>query len=198
MALDKQLLDALSVPFGSLIASVGRGVAEAQREMDAASIEAYRQIYESNEGLFAELQRIGYRPTWYHIPEAESEIQVALTAAGQTDANTTQPRLATAAKLKLYAAPIDAGYASRFSFNLQAASRVKFKVVPVPPSSAAEELRVVPALVGLTLGEARARLALLGVPANLPDAAPDASVRAQSPAPGTLLASGEIVTVETA
>jgi len=32
--------------------------------------------------LFRELQRIGYRPTWYHIPEAEGQIQVALSVAG--------------------------------------------------------------------------------------------------------------------
>jgi len=196
MASNDQLLEALSVPLGSLIASVGRGVAEAQRELDAASLAALRDIYESNEGFFSELQRIGYRPTWYHIPEAEGEIQVALTATGSAGAPASLTAFSPS-KVKLYAAPIDAGYASRFGFSLQASSRVKFRVVPVPPSNAAEALRVVPALVGLALGEAQARLSLLGVPADLPDAAPDAVVKAQSPSPGTLLPSDGIVTVET-
>jgi hypothetical protein len=192
----KPLLDALSVPVGELIASVGRGIAEAQREMDAATIGALQQIYGTHEGLFLELQRIGYRPTWYHIPEAEGEIQVALTVTGQE--STDSGASAGASKIKLYAAPVDAGYASRFGFSLQASSRLKFRIVPVPPSTAADAMQVVPALVGLTLGEARARLALLGITGTLPQQTPDtAAVTSQTPAAGTLLPSGGVVTVGT-
>src|SRR4051812_31416696 len=77
------LLDALSAPVGELFAAVGRGVAEAQREMDAATLSALQEIYGRGDGFYGELQRIGYRPTWYHIPEAEGELQVALSLAGQ-------------------------------------------------------------------------------------------------------------------
>jgi hypothetical protein len=193
---DNNVLDALSLPLGDLIAEVGRGVAEAQRAMDTASLAALRDIYESDEGLFRELQRIGYRPTWYHIPEAEGQIQVALSVAGTTATTASTPGLAP--RIKLYAAPIDAGYTSRFNFNLQASSSVKFRIVPVPPSTAAEGLQVVPSLIGLALGEARSRLALLGIQATLPDAASATIVTTQTPAAGTLLATGETVTVGTA
>jgi hypothetical protein len=193
MAIDNKLLDALSAPLGSLIASVGRGVADAQREMDVASLSAYREIYESNEGLFSELQRIGYRPTWYHIPEAESEIQVALTVTGtQSDGGTS-----ATPRIKLYATPVDAGYTSRFNFSLQASSRVKFRVVPIPPSNAAEALRVMPALVGLTLDAARARLTLLGILATIPEDPPETLVTGQTPAAGQLLPDDGTVAVET-
>lgn len=191
---DNNVLDALSLPLGDLIAEVGRGVAEAQRAMDTASLAALRDIYESDEGLFRELQRIGYRPTWYHIPEAEGQIQVALSVAG--DSSTTAP--GGAPRIKLYAAPIDAGYTSRFNFNLQASSSVKFRIVPVPPSSAAENMQVVPSLIGLSLGEARSRLALLGIQATLPEAASTVTVTTQAPPAGTLLAANETVTVGTA
>lgn len=196
MAIDTKVLDALSAPLGSLIASVGRGIADAQRELDAASLAAYRDIYESDEGLFSELQRIGYKPTWYQIPEAESEIQVALTMSGSESTpggNTAGAK----PKLKVYATPVDAGYASRFNFSLQASSRVKFRIVPIPPSSAAEALLVVPALIGLPLGEARARLSLLGLPSALPDVAPETLVTKQRPAAGSFLSEGARVEVET-
>jgi hypothetical protein len=196
VAIDTKVLDALSAPLGSLIASVGRGIADAQRELDAASLSAYREIYESDEGLFSELQRIGYKPTWYHIPEAESEIQVALTMSG-TESAPGGNAVASKPKLKVYATPVDAGYASRFNFSLQASSRVKFRVVPIPPSNAVEALLVVPALVGLALGEARARLTLLGIPSTLPEVAPETIVTKQSPAPGSFLSEGTRVEVET-
>lgn len=189
---NNNVLDALSVPLGDLIAQVGRGVADAQRALDAASIAALRDIYESDEELFRELQRIGYRPTWYHIPEAEGEIQVALSVAGDTSTSA-----AGAPRVKLYAAPLDAGYTSRFSFNLEASSTVKFRIVPVPPSTAAEGMQVMPSLIGLSLGEARARLTLLGIAATLPDAASSAVVITQTPAAGTLLATGDNATVGT-
>jgi hypothetical protein len=198
----KPLLDALSLPLGELIASVGRGVAEAQREMDAGSISALQEIYARGDGLFLELQRIGYRPTWYHIPEAEGDLQIALTATGQETSGSgsagSTPTASGPTRIKLYAAPVDAGYASRFGFSVQASSRVKFRIVPVPASSGAEALQAVPALVGLTMGEARARLGLLNISGTFPAAGTDdATVTSQDPLAGTLLSPGRSVTVGT-
>ena len=74
---------------------------------------------------------------------------------------------------------------------------MKFRIVPVPPSTAAEGMQFVPSLIGLSLGEARSRLALLGISATVPDAASTAIVATQTPPAGTLLAIGEGVTVGT-
>ena len=194
----KPLLEALSCPLGELIASVGRGVAEAQRELDHASLATLQDVYARGDGLFGKLQKIGYRPTWYHIPEAEGDLQIALTISGNEasgGAGTTPPAGAARSKVKLYATPVDAGYASRFGYTLNASSRVKFKIVPVPPSNAADALLAMPALTGLTLSEARARLSLLGITGTLPSAADSAVVTSQQPAPGTLLGSNTPVTV---
>ena len=57
MAIDDELLDVLSAPLGDLIASVGRGVADAQRALDAASLEALREIYGSDEECCAGCRR---------------------------------------------------------------------------------------------------------------------------------------------
>jgi hypothetical protein len=195
MAIDDELLDVLSAPLGDLIASVGRGVADAQRALDSASLAALREIYGSDEDFFRELQAIGYRPTWYQIPEAESDIQIALSVSGAEASTPSSGSVATRARIKLYAAPVDAGYTSRYNFSLTASSRLRFRVVPVPPSSAAEAIRVTPSLVGLQVGEARARLSLLGIGAALPDAEDDAVVRTQTPAPGAILGPDETVAV---
>lgn len=198
MAIDDDLLDVLSAPLGDLIASVGRGVADAQRALDSASLAALREIYGSDDDFFRELQAIGYRPTWYQIPEAEGDIQIALSVSGSESTTPSVGGPTTRAKVKLYAAPVDAAYTSRYNFSLAASSRLKFRVVPVPPSSAAEAIRVVPSLVGLQLGEARARLSLLGIVATPPDAEGDAVVRTQTPPPGTILGPEETVAVTTA
>ncbi|MDA0165723.1 PASTA domain-containing protein [Solirubrobacter ginsenosidimutans] len=198
MAIDDELLDVLSAPLGDLIASVGHGVADAQRALDSASMAALREIYGSDEDLFRELQAIGYRPVWYHIPEAEGDIQIALSVSGIETTTPSAEILPRRAKLKLYAAPVDASYTSRYNFSLTASSRLKFRVVPVPPSSAAEAIRVVPSLVGLQLGEARARLSLLGIATARTDAESTAVVKSQTPAPGTILGPEGTVEVTTA
>ena len=125
MAIDDDLLDVLSAPLGDLIASVGRGIADAQRALDSASMAALREIYGSNEDLFRELQAIGYRPTWYHIPEAEGDIQIALSVTGAETATPGAGSVSTRAKIKLYAAPVDAGYSSRYNFAVTASSRAE-------------------------------------------------------------------------
>lgn len=195
----RPLLDALSCPIGDLIAAVGRGVADAQRALDEASLATLSEVYSRNDGLLGELQRIGYRPNWYHIPEVESELQIALTISGEQRSGAPSGASAAAdrkPRLKLYAAPVDAGYSSRFNFQLQATSRVKFKVVSVPASNAADAIQAMPALTGLTLGEARARLTLLGITATFPTGATDAAtVAAQEPAAGSLLNSATSVRI---
>ena len=69
--------------------------------------------------------------------------------------------------------------------------------MPVPPSPAAERMRVVPTVVGLSFDKARARLADLDVRWGLPDgkAAPaDAAlVISQEPAAGEILTHGAVL-----
>jgi hypothetical protein len=197
MAIDETPFDALSAPLGDLIASVGLGVADAQRALDAASLAALRTIYESGEDFFRELQAIGYKPTWYHIPEAEGEIQMALSLSGTEATAPTSGSAVPRSKVKLYAVPLDAGYTSRYNFTMTASSSVKFRIVPVPPSAAAEAMRVMPSLVGLQLGEARARLSLLGIAGTFPEGASTDIVRTQVPEPGVVLGPDDQVTVGT-
>jgi hypothetical protein len=192
----EQLLDALSAPLGDLIAEVGRSVAEAQKAMDAATIDNVRALAAASgpDDPDRLLRQIGYQPTWYQIPEVTAEITVALTLTGaaQTSGNSSS---SGGSRLRMLAAPVDASYASRFNYELKAASMLKFRIVPVPPSPAAERMRVVPTLVGLTFVEARDRLADADVRWQLATeatVADDTIVTQQNPAAGQILTGGAV------
>ncbi|MBL9102639.1 MAG: PASTA domain-containing protein [Myxococcales bacterium] len=189
----EQMLDALSAPLGDLIAEVGRSVAEAQKALDAATIDNVRALAAASgpDDPDRLLRQIGYQPTWYQIPEVTAEITVALalTGSGETSGKSSAPRM------RMMAAPVDASYASRYNYELKAASSLKFRIVPVPPSPTAERMRVVPKVVGLTLADARARLADADVRFRLADElahADDAVVASQQPEPGELLTGGAV------
>lgn len=194
-----QLLDALSAPIGDLIAEVGRSVAEAQQAMDAGTIENVRALAAASgpDDPLLLLRQIGYQPTWYQIPEVTAELTVALTVTGNGEPASTGTSRGPAPRMRLLAAPVDASYANRYSYELKAASTVKFRIVPVPPSPAAERLRAVPAVVGLTFAEARARLAELDVPWQLPAGAAEPGdttrVTTQIPAAGDIVTGGRAV-----
>ncbi len=181
----KPLLDSLSAPLGDLIAEMGRGVADAQQALDEATLEQLQRIYAEDEALLEQLRALGYQPTWYQIPEAEGEIRVALSVEGQHSSSSGRRRL------RLFGAPLNAGYQNRFDYQLEASSRLKFRIVPIPAPSVLEDKRVVPRLVGKTLAEAGDLLATLDIafetsPKNLAEQ-PLAVVQASEPAAGELL-----------
>lgn len=192
---DKQVLDALSAPLGDLISSVGTGVAEAQRALDTSALQTLQDLYANSDNHL--LQSIGYRPTWYQIPEVEASISVALTLSGSVEQRGAGPR--TAGRVAMYAAPVDGSYSQRFGFDVEASSTLRFKVVPVPPSTTAEAQRAVPPLVGRTLREALTLLRTLGIDYERPDPADlDATIIGQEPSAGSILAPEEVVTLEQA
>lgn len=155
-----RLFDALSAPIGDLIASVGRSVADAQAAMDAQTIANLKELYASSDEVAVTLREIGYQPTWYTIPEVTAEISVALIISGQnTESESAGVPPARREPARIYAAPVDANYTNRYNYELKATSSVKFRIVPVPPSTAAGALKVVPDLRGKTFVDAKALLA---------------------------------------
>lgn len=195
----EQMIDALSAPLGDLIAEVGRSVAEAQMAMDAATIENVRTLAVASgpDDPNLLLRQIGYQPTWYQIPEVTAEITIALTLTGSGSGSHSPPAKGAAPRARMVATPVDAAYASRYNFELKAASSLKFRIVPVPPSPGAERMRVVPTLVGLSFADARSRLADLDIRWTLPagKAAPadPTLVTAQQPAAGEILTGGAVL-----
>lgn len=196
-----RLLDTVSAPLGDLIAAVGRGVADAQRALDAQTIETFKEIYGAGAGAFQALRELGYQPTWYQIPEATAEIAIALTISGEASAVPGQPSSMTpnASRLRVYGAPVDAGYASRYNYEVRASSTLKFRIVPVPPSTQASGMKIMPDLVSSphTYAQARGVLEPLGITYAItgPGTADDAIVTETQPGAGDIVASGLAVTL---
>lgn len=207
--------DIVAAPLGDVIASVGRGVAAAQQALDEASLAAVLELYsESADEAIKLLQAIGYRPTFYALPDTTGEVRIALRlgngAAGAGNAQGVRPATAVSAlpgrlglnqlPAKLYATPVDAGYANHYGYTADISAKLTFRIVPVPPPQGADELRVVPGLVTWTVAASRAGLAALGLEATFVTAdgsaatpGDDVAVQAQDPAAGAIRSLGEAV-----
>ncbi len=71
--------DITAAPLGRIIASVGEGVAEAQRALDSQALEQLLALYSQNDAGTRLLRESGWRPTFYTLPETEGEVKVALS-----------------------------------------------------------------------------------------------------------------------
>ncbi len=137
---------------GDLISSVGHGVGEAQAALDQGALQQTLDIYDlskDEERSSEELQLVnliramGYQPTFYAIPETEVEAQISLSM-------NLNPQPVSAigsvpiSKYKVNATPMNAGNVNRFGLQANAMAKLKFKIVPVPPSQGTADLRIVP------------------------------------------------------
>ena len=210
--------EVVAAPLGAVIASVGAGVADAQHALDEGSLAAVLDLYtDSDDERIQLLQAIGYRPTFYTLPDTTGEVKVSLrlgSGAAGTDGTAVTPRRVTSSATSvttarlglkalpatLYATPVDAGYANRYGYSATVSATVTFKILPVPPPEGADELRVVPDLVGRTLQEARTGLEALGLAATVADAdaSADARVLTQDPVDGVILRLGDEVALTVA
>ena len=166
--------DVLAAPLGEVIASVGRGVAEAQAALDAGSIAATLEIYrEGGPEELRVMRDIGYRPTFYALPETTGEVRISLNLGNAAQsptkpiAPTQSARLtainqARARAVRPYVTPVNAGYANRYSYSAEASTKISFKIVPVPAPGNADEVREMPDVAKRTAGEALELLDALG------------------------------------
>ena len=202
------LSDGLSSPLGEVIAAVGRGVADAQAALDAASLKATLDIYaEDGDAGTALLREIGYQPTFYVLPETSCEVQVSMRIGGTGAADGSAGNGANAGAIgrtRTYVTPVDAGFQQRYGFLAQGATKLTFKIVPVPPPAAVDGTRPVPDLAGLSVKDAAARLLrvdfnlrVLNADGTEADAAAmsDKMVSTQDMMANSLRPSGSIVTV---
>lgn len=126
-------MDPVAAPLGELIASIGLSVAGAQQTIDGRIIEHFGAIYDRNVAAFEPLRAIGYQPTWYQIAEASAKVTLVLTVTrSQSDASASPQDVHG-----LRAAPVDAGYQSRFAYGRTLSSSLSFRIVPVPPPARA-------------------------------------------------------------
>lgn len=206
--------DVLASPLGDVIASVGQGVAAAQQALDEASVAKTLEIYrEGGDAMVALLREIGYRPTFYVLPETTGEVSVSMRLAGGNSgaapalgpvASALNPAIAARAlqRVRTYVTPVDAGFANRYGFTASASAKLTFKIVPVPPPDGIDQARVMPDLAGRKIGDALLVLDMLDLAVRIVDkdgnaaSAPDAVavVAETDPVAGTVVRTdGEIV-----
>lgn len=169
------LAESVAAPLGEVIAAVGQGVADAQRALDESAIAATLAIYDSKgDAGLAMLQEIGYRPTFYVLPDTACEVQVSMriggSGGGDGSAGTARTPGAIG-KARTYVTPVDAGFQQRFGFQAQAAAKLTFRIVPVPAPAAFDEARPMPGLEGIAVPEALETLDRLGLAAAFVDGA---------------------------
>lgn len=189
----KQFLsEIVTIPFGDMIASVGEGIATAQKAMDHASLEATLAVYsESGDPGLKLLRDIGYQPNFYVIPKASGKMSVSLSMFSETTSEGT--------RLRLMAAPLNPNMTNKYGYSGSASAEVSFDIVPVPPN---EQIRQTPNLVGRAADAAAAALAELGLNAAFVDktgavvtASATQSVTSQTPLAGSITRLDSIVTL---
>jgi hypothetical protein len=193
--------DVLATPLGELISSIGEGVADAQAALDAGSLAQTLAIYsEGGDELLTQLRDIGYQPTFYALPETEVEATISLALSG-TAPTTSGPLQSLTKKVigatKVYVSPLNASNTNKFNMNVNAATKLKFKIVPVPPAAAVADIRVAPTLDALSLEDATELLLQFGLEIEvLTDSGDGLGVKNQIPDAGTIMKLGDTVQVE--
>src|SRR5262249_53315627 len=157
-----------------------------------------RALYSGDDKQLNLMRQLGYQPTWYRIPEMSAEITVSLTLHGtvnQTDSLSATGQTSTPGRPQLYVTTMDASYTNRYEYDVQAASTLKFRIVPVPPTPQAASTKVVPNFKDKTLLQARALLTELEIAFQvLPPTASDAQkITSWEPETGELLTAGQRV-----
>jgi len=191
--------DILATPLGELISSIGSGVADAQAALDEASLAKTLEMYENGDDKLIELMRqIGYQPAFYAIPETEVEANVSLSmAANSTVSNGGEPNNRRVAnRTRIYTTPTNATNSNRYNIQANASAKLKFKIVPVPPSNAASALRVAPNLIGKTEAEVESILTDFGLTFEIGDDSSSGKVITQKPEAGEIMREGDLLTLD--
>ena len=178
--------DVIAAPLGDVVAQLGLGVAQAQYAIDANTIANLKALYSSSDDAAKELSALGYRPTWYVIPEAKAEVNLALSI---TQSRSQEGKTQT----ELSGTTIDASYKNQFDFNIEASSKLSLTFVPIPAPERLDELNVVPQVTGMTLGAAQVLLERMNIEFSVTpkNAANNRTITRTEPAAGSLLEAQE-------
>ena len=117
--------DVLIDPLEDLLLRVGSGIAQSQLELDKNSLAT--QILIDNH---KDLSESGIKATWYHFPEVNVELKMALSLHGIVQ---KQEGKVQGVKFKIFSAPMNATYKNTFDFDVSGNSTIKARIVSIPP-----------------------------------------------------------------
>ncbi len=114
-------------PLSRIISRVGEAVAQAQRSLDENSIRTQLELEENREALG------GYdlQAAWYHLPEVEVEMKMALTM--HLEAEKDRKGRIRGYRPVLHGAPLNATYANTYNYDVRGTSKIRARIVSLPP-----------------------------------------------------------------
>ena len=163
---EKNLLGVYS-DLSSVISDLGKGIAEAQHELDLHSIEVQNAIFEDER-----LNSYGLNATWYVMPEVEFNLKMDYSVSrGQTqtaeykidDNGKKVLKNGISALRRIKVMPANATTQNMYKSEINQQSTLKLKFVPVPAEEKYTIRRVIPDCVGKMLLEAKRLLEDNGV-----------------------------------
>lgn len=106
----------VSLPVEEILLNTAHSVLEAQRVLDAFSLE--QEVRIRQEGL----DKLGLAASWYSIPELTFDLKLAFELGSRGELKTQM---------------VDAEYQARYGFNLKASSVLKTRIVATPANEPA-------------------------------------------------------------
>src|SRR5690625_697411 len=142
-----------NVPFPDMIKGLGEGIANAQYELDKASIKiAYLLAgYEENEkgelirdknldiildGKSYNLIELGFTPTFYQFVDTYIELKMAISMQEQTEMG---GEVKAGGGFLCFAASVTASYSQKYDYSVEGSSMMRTKLVTVPAPAVIEQ-----------------------------------------------------------
>ncbi len=117
--------EVLVSPLEKIISRIGQGVAEAQQALDLNSM-AMQTMIENEPAL----KEKGLEATWYHMPETEVNLKLALNFKR---VDTLKNKKLVVRKHRMFGSPMNAAYKNTFNGDFSGSSQITFKIVSIPP-----------------------------------------------------------------
>jgi len=118
--------EVLVTPLATILREIAKSVADAQRSLDEHMLTTQKKIQSDEQN---ELRQIGYQPTWYHMPEINFELKMAMY---YEESGSSKERKG------FFFSPFNAKYQNNFNYKSEGTSTIKVRIVPVPPPLATE------------------------------------------------------------
>ncbi len=147
-------VETFSAPMENLIAAVGQGIANAQRQLDLNSVQMQETI-----DADPVLSQYGLQATWYQFPKVDLQLTMSMSVVGEQDTSSGPAPAAPAAgasppvsalaftNFRVVAQPISASFQSHFNYTGQAASQINLSIVPVPGPRPSNQVTIPPRMI---------------------------------------------------
>lgn len=126
---DRKDADALTraggVPIADRLAQTARDLVESQGVVDLATVADVQSTLGPGDEIRGALRRLGVEPTTEPPAATVFELETALSGAESTEQGAAE-------RVELLSAAVDVTARTKYDFDLEAASRVTVKIVPVP------------------------------------------------------------------